>query len=95
MANKIRPYKFEIVPIVQILDDDGEVIGEGTPAQFMPPKGSPSVVYGCKNLETWAREFPEFIEELQKRLDAIAAVDVSVVETDLPLEEPADSPATE
>ena len=52
----LRPYKFIVKAIPQILDDDGEVIAEEQNVQ-------PVELIGCKALAKWAEEFPAKLAE--------------------------------
>jgi hypothetical protein len=55
----LRPYKFIVTPIVQRLDGDGTVIGEeNLTAHDAEGNSRPIILFGCQQLETWAREFP-------------------------------------
>lgn len=46
----IRPYKFLVIPVVQEVDDDGNVIQEMSPEQ-------PTHVYGVEGLKRFAENF--------------------------------------
>lgn len=46
----LRPYKFQIVAVVQQVEDD-VVVGEQA--------SEPIVVFGCENLAEWAQKFSE------------------------------------
>jgi len=46
----LRPYKFLVVPVVQELDEDGNVTGEVSPEQ-------PVVVFGVEGLQRFADGF--------------------------------------
>lgn len=48
----LRAYKFIVKAVPQILDEDGEVVGEEETVQ-------PVVLIGEKALAAWAKEFPE------------------------------------
>jgi len=45
-----RPYKFLVMPVIQEIDDDGNVIQEMTPEQ-------PITVYGVEGLRNFADTF--------------------------------------
>jgi len=48
---KLAPYKFIVEAIVQEKGKDGEVIAEHN--------SQPTTLFGCDNLATWAKEFPD------------------------------------
>ena len=48
--NAFRPYKFLVVPVVQELDEDENVVGESSPQQ-------PEIVFGLDGLHRYADEF--------------------------------------
>jgi hypothetical protein len=55
----LRPYKFIVTPIVQRLDGDGTVVGEeNLTAHDAEGNSHPIILFGCEQLEAWAREFP-------------------------------------
>lgn len=47
----LRPYKFVVTAIPQVVDDDGNVSGEA--------QADPVVLFGCDQLMEWAQVFPE------------------------------------
>jgi hypothetical protein len=49
-VNSFRPYKFLIVPVIQEVDDEENVIGESSPQV-------PEVVFGVEGLHRYADEF--------------------------------------
>lgn len=52
---RYRPYKFLVVPVVQTLDDEGDVVGESSPQQ-------PDVVFGLEGLHRYADGFEAELE---------------------------------
>jgi len=59
-----KPYKFLIIPVIQELDEDGNVVSELTPEQPIP-------VFGIAGLHTFADNFEEDllqrVTEMQQR----------------------------
>lgn len=49
----LRPYKFLVSAVVQVIEDDRVVDERET---------EPMIVFGCDRLEEWARAFPEAIQ---------------------------------
>lgn len=47
-----RPYKFMVVPVIQEVDDDGNVVQELSPEQ-------PITVFGVENLVRFAETFEQ------------------------------------
>lgn len=62
---QLRPYKFLVVPVLQLVDDDGDVVGEQQPQQ-------PDVVFGVDGLERYAAGFPAALEQHNAALVANA-----------------------
>jgi hypothetical protein len=64
----LRPYKFIISPVVQQLDDEGDVVGERT-LSGTDDAGNPQpiVLYGCEQLVEWAQTFPDALAEQEKK----------------------------
>ena len=56
---RYRPYKFLIVPVIQEVDDEGNVISELTPDQPFP-------VFGVAGLHEYANKFED---DLEKRIE--------------------------
>jgi len=52
----LRSYKFLVVPVVQQLDDDGNVTGEMQPER-------PDAVYGVAALAEYAERFEQVLAE--------------------------------
>lgn len=63
----LRPYKFIVSPVVQVVDDDGNVIDErtlsGTDESGNP---QPIVLYGCDQLVEWAQTFTDALAKQEK-----------------------------
>ena len=57
----LRPYKFIVQAVPQVLDDEGNVVGESTDVQ-------PVALFGCDALAKWADEFPVKLAEAEKAL---------------------------
>jgi hypothetical protein len=55
----LRPYKFLVKAIPQIVDDDGIVLSEHDGIQ-------PVSVFGCEQLKAWADDFPTKLSDAQK-----------------------------
>jgi len=53
----LRPYKFLVTPVIQQVDDNGDVVSEASPEQ-------PDVIFGVQQLARYAEIFEE---ELAKR----------------------------
>jgi hypothetical protein len=60
--SETRPYKFLVIPVIQILDDEGNVIEEASPEQ-------PIAVFGIAGLHAFADGFEA---DLQTRVIAEA-----------------------
>lgn len=58
-----RPYKFQLVAIVQEVNDDGQVIGEAT----MQDGEQPITVYGVEALARFAQDFPVTLEKTRRQ----------------------------
>lgn len=56
-----QPYKFIVQAVIQNLDNEGNVIGES--------QVEPVVVFGCADLERWARDFSENLEKAELRIN--------------------------
>lgn len=52
----LRPYKFMIIPVVQVVDDKGVVIDEGSPEK-------PDTVFGLDGLREYAEGFEAVLAE--------------------------------
>lgn len=48
----LRPYKFIVKAVPQIVDGDGNVVGEEEGVQ-------PVSLFGCDQLAEWAKAFPD------------------------------------
>ena len=59
----IRPYKFIIIPVVQVLNDDGEVTGEQ-----MPDAAHADTAFGVAGLLEYAQDFENNFAALQEGL---------------------------
>jgi hypothetical protein len=46
----LRPYKFLVLPVFQVVDEEGVVVGERQPDQ-------PDTVFGIEALQRWADGF--------------------------------------
>lgn len=55
----LRPYKFVVKAIPQIVSENGQVLGEETGV-------NPVELFGCEALAVWARAFPEQLAELER-----------------------------
>jgi len=60
----LRPYKFMIVPVIQVVDDEGKVIDEGTPEK-------PDTVFGVEGLREYADGFESALREKSARMNGI------------------------
>lgn len=71
---KIVPYKFEIIAICHVLDDDGNILSE-QPAGQQTPDGSlaPASVFGVEGLKRWADGFEAQLENVNEAAAASAA----------------------
>jgi hypothetical protein len=58
----LRPYKFLVVPVVQELDDDGNVIGERQTQE-------PAQVFGVQGLHEYADGFDDVLAQQQARMN--------------------------
>jgi hypothetical protein len=58
----LRPYKFLIIPVVQQLDEDGNVTGEVQPQQ-------PDTVYGLRGLREYAEGFEVALAEREAAMN--------------------------
>lgn len=54
----LRPYKFVVKAVPQIVDEDGDVIGEEHGVE-------PVELIGVKQLVAWAEAFPEKLAEAE------------------------------
>lgn len=52
MSSTLRPYKFLVLPVLQVIDDDGNVTGEQQPQQ-------PDAVFGVDGLQRYADGFDD------------------------------------
>lgn len=60
---KLRLYKFQIVPICQVVNEEGRVVGEKPVTQS---GGVPLEVFGVEGLREWAGEFEKEIEQWEE-----------------------------
>ena len=60
----LRPYKFQIVPVVQEIDADGNVVGEQTLASTAG--GQPVTVFGLDGLRAFADTFQARLEQAEE-----------------------------
>lgn len=56
---QLRPYKFQIVSVCQVVDDDGKVVGE----QVVAGKDGPLNVFGMDGLREFTDSFEAKLEE--------------------------------
>src|SRR5215469_12104875 len=61
-AVKLRSYKFLILPVVQQLDDDGTVMGEGQTEQ-------PDVAFGVRGLKEYAESFEMILAQREAEMN--------------------------
>lgn len=54
----LRPYKFQVVAVVQETDPDGNVIREQV--------SEPVLLYGCDALKAWADSFPDALDAFEE-----------------------------
>jgi len=59
---KLRSYKFLILPVVQQLDDDGTVMGEGQTEQ-------PDVAFGVRGLKEYAESFEQVLAQREAEMN--------------------------
>lgn len=68
---QLRPYKFLVQPVVQQVDEEGNVVGEVFAAGG--PQNEPIVLFGVKALEEWARDFPKNLVQAEKNVQEATA----------------------
>lgn len=59
----LRSYKFLVQPVLQQVDDDGNVVAEVSGRE-------PDVVFGTEGLLAYLEQFPETLARVQARLAA-------------------------
>lgn len=57
----LRPYKFQVVAVVQEIGEDGQVVGE----QTVSAGGQPFTLFGVEALREWADAFPGLLESAE------------------------------
>lgn len=62
-----KPYKFQILPVLQEVDGDGNVTNEVT---LSDGQGALTVFGGIEGLKEWADGLPALIDELAEREEA-------------------------